>query len=101
MNSSGVSCRASRDDRLQIGLDRRPQLLECVVQPRASRAGGRPHPFGGLGRAQAQVVDQDDDRPMLDAESPEGAVELVLDGDARSRVRDALPVAGSSRRLPR
>ena len=33
------------------------------MEPRSRRAGGRPHPFGGLGRAQAQVVDQDDDRP--------------------------------------
>ena len=60
------------------------------MEPRARRSGGRPHPFGGLGRAQTQVVDQDDNRPVLDAETPESAVELVLGGDVGCRVRYAI-----------
>ena len=63
------------------------------MQPRASRAGGRPHPFGCLGGAEPQVVDQDDDCPMLDAELPKGAVELVLGCDARCLVGDTVPGA--------
>jgi hypothetical protein len=36
--------------------------------------------------AQAQVVDQDDDGPMLNAELPEAAIELIQGGEARCRV---------------
>lgn len=52
------------------------------MQPRARRAGGRPHPFGGLGRGQSEVMDQHDHGPVLDAESPESSIELFLDRDA-------------------
>ena len=71
------------------------------MQPRACRAGGRPHPFGGLGRAQAQVVDQDDDRPMLDAEASEGAIELVLVAMREAESGTSPRSNFSSWRLPR
>ena len=38
-------------------------------------------------------MDQDDDRPVLDAESPEGEIELVPGGDARCLVGDTVPGA--------
>ena len=38
-------------------------------------------------------MDQDDDRPVLDAESPEGEVELVPGGDSRCLVGDTVPDA--------
>ena len=65
----------------RIGFERRAQLLKGVVQPGACRSGGRPHPFGGLGRGQSQVVDQHDHGSVLNAEPPKPSIELVLSGD--------------------
>ena len=65
----------------RIGLKGPAQVLECVIKSGACRADGRPHRLGGFRQHLAQVVHQHDHRPMLKAELPERAIELVLGGD--------------------
>ena len=62
----------------RVGLEGRAQVFQGVVQSGAHRADGRPHGLGGLRRGEADVVDQHDDRPVLDAEAPERLIELLL-----------------------
>jgi hypothetical protein len=52
------------------------------MEPGACRADGRPHRLGRFRWRLPQVVHQDDDGPVLNAELPKRAIELVLGGDS-------------------
>ena len=62
------------------------------MKARADRPHGCPHGVGGLARGEAEVVDEDDHGPVLDAEAPECVIELVPGRDRRGRVPDGRPI---------
>ena len=89
----------SRSSESRVRLDGLAQLLQGVVQARPDGANGRPHGIGGLARGEAEVVDQHDHRPVLDAEPPERLVELEPGRDARGRIGTGSSSDSSSRTL--
>lgn len=61
------------------------------MEARSSGPGGDAEQVGDLDEGQPEVVVQDEDRPLVDRDAPEGALQLVAVGDSRTLVRGRRP----------
>ena len=81
-----VDRRSFRIGDARIGVERGPHRLRRPVEARADGPGRDAQRVGGFVEGQAEVVVQDEDRPLVGIEAAEATLELVAVGDVEGRV---------------